>query len=101
VKIPRTDAEIAFARLQGRMIFALRSGQGISRKQLADDAHLTYSSVYRIENGDLTGGAFDLAMICAVLEVSVSDVFPEAPRMPTSHNLLSLAGRCRPQRVFA
>lgn len=79
MQLTRGGTEVRFARAQGRLLYEARQMQEMTRTQLAEYSGVHPQQIFRIEMGEATARAYDVARLARVLRVPLWQVFPEVP----------------------
>lgn len=96
----RTNTEVGFARLQGRILYEARMARKMTREELAQASGIHCQRIFRIEMGDSTARAYDLAMMAEAMNVPLATLFPTAAeREPAQRN--SRLALMEPEGAFA
>lgn len=95
----RTNGEVSFSRRQGRILHHARVAREMTREQLAERSGVHHQRIFRIEMGDSTARAYDLALMAEVLDVPLACLFPAAVPAPEYAN--SRVALMQPEGAFA
>ena len=76
MKAKRTGEEVTFARRQGRSLYELRNRRRMTRAQVSRESGVNYWALYRIEMGDTTATAYQLAALSRALNTPHEYFFP-------------------------
>ena len=90
--VPTQPDEHLYRRRLGKAIVQLRAMRGISQEVLAERVGRSEAAVSRWETGKATPSAWDLRMLCEVLDAP-ADVLAFPPELPVSPVAEELARR--------